>query len=72
VRTIKKVVKTATVEHKKWKQEMHRFLRNFRATPHTTTKIPPATALFGRALKTKLPELKKTLQDPAVEDEEIC
>jgi hypothetical protein len=29
VRTIKKVVKTATVEHKNWKQEMHRFLRNF-------------------------------------------
>ncbi|CAB4005904.1 Transposon Ty3-I Gag-Pol poly, partial [Paramuricea clavata] len=49
------------------KKEMHRFLRNFRATPHTTTKVPPATALFGRALKTKLSELKKTLQDPAVE-----
>ncbi|CAB4012399.1 Transposon Ty3-I Gag-Pol poly [Paramuricea clavata] len=55
VRTIKKVVKTATVEHKNWKQEMHCFLRNFRATPHTTTKIHPATALSGRALKTKLP-----------------
>ncbi|CAB4019434.1 Hypothetical predicted protein [Paramuricea clavata] len=47
---------------------MHRFLRNFRATPHTTTKIPPATALFGQALKTKLRELKKTLQDPAIEE----
>jgi hypothetical protein len=38
------------------------------ASLHTTTKIPPATALFGRALKTKLPELKKTLLDPAVEE----
>lgn len=68
VRTIKKVVKTATVEHKNWKQEMYRFLRNFRATPHTTTRVPPATALFGRTLKTKLPELEKSLQDPAVEE----
>ena len=43
VRTVKKVIKTANLERKSWKQEVYRFLRNFRATPHTTTRIPPVT-----------------------------
>lgn len=68
VRTVKKVIKTATVESKNWKQEMHRFLRNYRATPHSTTRVPPATALFGRALKTKLPEMTSTRPDPVIKD----
>ena len=64
VRTVKKVIKTANVERKSWKQEMYRFLRNFQTTLHTTTRVPPATALFGRAIKTKLSEFN--------EDEELC
>ncbi len=42
VRTVKKMIKTANLEGKSWKQEMYRFLRNFRATPHTTTRVPPS------------------------------
>ena len=68
VRTVKKVIKTANVERKSWKQEMYRFLRNFRATPHTTTRVPPATALFGRAMKTKLPEFNAGQQEPKIEE----
>ena len=45
VRTVKKVIKTANVERKSWKQEMYRFLRNFRATPHATTKVPRYNAV---------------------------
>ena len=41
---------------------MYRFLKNFRATPHTTTRIPPATALFNRVIKTKLPEFHEGQQ----------
>ena len=63
VRTVKKVIKTANLERKSWKQEMYRFLRNFRETHHTTTRIPPATALFNRAIKTKLPELNEGQQE---------
>ena len=70
VRTVKKVIKTANVERKSWKQEMYRFLRNFRATPHTTTRVPPATALFGRAMKTKLPEFNAGQQEPKIEENE--
>ena len=67
VRTVKKVIKTANLEGKSSKQEMYRFLRNFRATPHTTTRVPPATALFNRAIKTKLPEFNEGQQEPTLE-----
>ena len=70
VRTVKKVVKTATVERKNWKQEMHRFLRNYRATPHSTMRIPPALALFGRPLRTKLPEITKKHPDKSIREQD--
>ena len=57
MRTVKKVIKTAVMENKVWKQEMYKFLRNYRATPHTSTKTSPATALFGCPMKTRLSQL---------------
>ncbi|XP_033729841.1 uncharacterized protein K02A2.6-like [Pecten maximus] len=32
-----KVVRAATLENRNWKQEMYKFLRQYRATPHVTT-----------------------------------
>ena len=55
MRTIKKVIKGSTVPN--FRQTMYRFLFDYRTTPHCTTGVPPATVLFGRSLKTKLPEL---------------
>ena len=63
VRTVKKVIKTAKLERKNPKQELNRLLRNYRATPHSTTRVAPATALFGRPMKTKLPELTTPRSD---------
>ena len=57
MRTAKKVIKTAYVEGKNWMQELYCFLRNYRATPHSTTGVPPATLLFGRPMAVKLPQL---------------
>ena len=57
MRTIGKVCKCAQVDGKSWKQELYRFLRNYRATPHTSTGRPPATVLNGVPLKTKLPQV---------------
>ena len=34
---IGKVLHTANVEHKNWKQEHYKFLKNFWETPHTDT-----------------------------------
>jgi hypothetical protein len=36
-----KVTKTSMLEGKNWRQELERFLLNYRSTPHATTKIPP-------------------------------
>lgn len=46
MKPLKKCLQTASIEHKNWKQELHKFLLNYRATPHCTTKIQPATALL--------------------------
>ena len=66
---LEKCVRTAVVEGKNWKQELHKFLRQYRATPHTTTNVSPSEALNGRKLKTTLPEVspasarQQTLQE---------
>ena len=69
VRTVKKVIHTAKIEHKNWKQELQNFLRNYRATPHATTEVAPATILFGRSMQIKLPEYPKYKQ--TVSDHEL-
>ena len=56
-KTLGKAIIVAAAENKNWKQEMYKFLRNYRATPHCTTKIAPAKALFGENIKTRLPEI---------------
>ena len=68
VHTVKKVIKTAKVELKNYRQELNRLLRNYRATPNSTTRIAPATALFGRPMKTKLPELTTPCSDPEIRE----
>ena len=58
MKTLGKCVRAATVEHKNWKQELYKFLRQYRATPHSTTDISPCEALNLRKLKTTLPEVR--------------
>ena len=53
---INKVVQTALIEEKTWKQELHTFLRSYCATPHTTSGSTPYELLFGRSMHVKLPE----------------
>ena len=43
MRNLKKVCTAAQVEGKSWRQELHAFLRNYRATPHCSTKVAPAS-----------------------------
>ena len=56
MKTLGRVCKKAQVAGLPWRRELQKFLRNYRATPHSSTNIPPATALNGYSLKTKLPE----------------
>ena len=63
-----KVLMTAKVEKRSWKQELFSFLRNYRCTPHSTTGRAPAAILFSTGcFRTKIPELSTI----PVDDENI-
>ena len=63
MRTIKKSVAAAKLEGKPWKTELFQLLRNYRSTPHSSTGITPATALFNRPMRNKLPEVPQPIND---------
>ena len=50
-----KSIRAVHVEHRSWKQEFNTFLRQYRATPHATTAVSPAEALYNRQIRTTLP-----------------
>ena len=54
------------VERKSWKQALYKFLRNYRATPHVTTRKPPAELLFGYIVRTLIPEINVPVDDSDV------
>ena len=45
---------------------------NYRAAPHSSTRVSPAQALMGRQIKTRLPVLPQNLIPKAASDEELC
>ena len=58
MRPIKKVMKTSLLEGKNWRQELQRFLLNYRSTPHKTTGVAPCELLFNRQIQGQLPQLQ--------------
>jgi transposase InsO family protein len=46
-------------------------IMNYRATPHSSTGVSPAQALYGRQLRTKVPVLPKRLQPVLQNDRDI-
>ena len=66
---LEKCVRAAVIGGKNWKHELYKFLREYRATPHTTTNVSPSEALNGRKLNTTLPKVspaqarQQTLQE---------
>ena len=57
MRTVKKSIKATLNKGRSWKQELFKFLLDYRTTPHCTTGASPATILFGRTIKNFLPHL---------------
>ena len=41
---LRKAIKTAHAQERPWKQELNRFLLQYRTAPHTTPKTPPGTS----------------------------
>ncbi|XP_061193203.1 uncharacterized protein K02A2.6-like [Saccostrea echinata] len=59
-----KAVRVAHVDRKNWKQELFRFLRQYRNTPHSSTGLSPFTLMFGRDTRTKLPQISGPTDRP--------
>lgn len=56
-KSICKAIRAANTEGIPLKQAMFSYLRNYRATPHASTKHAPFELFFGRPMGTKLPSL---------------
>ena len=56
-RSLLKPIRAAHAEGRNWRSELNKFLLAYRATPHSTTGVPPASSLFRRTIKTKLPAM---------------
>ena len=70
-RTLLKAIKTACSEGKDWRAYIYTFLLAYRSTPHTITGKSPAEIMFGRKLRTKLPEMeRKTVEDTEIRSRE--
>ena len=67
-RSLLKRMRIAQAEGKDWKKEVRKYLVAYRSTPHTTTGVSPAELLFGRKMRTKLPELREEVIATEVRD----
>jgi len=56
-RSLMKRIKIAKAESKDWKREIRTSLFAYRTIPHSVTGVTPAELMFGRQLRTKLPEM---------------
>ena len=71
-RRIRKVVQSSKLEQKNWKQELYRFLRNYRATPHSSTGKSPSELMFpGRIYRTRLPEIEVPYDDTLIREKDF-
>ena len=71
MKTLKKALRCAVAEKRNWKEEMPRFLLNYRTSPHSSTGKAPTTLLFGRSLRTRLPQLPKGKKEEEVRNKDL-
>ena len=60
---LKQAIQRFRVEKVDWRTEIYTFLFNYRNTPHTTTGAAPASLLFNRHIRTKLPTVGSKFND---------
>ena len=57
MKSFKRLLQTAEIEHKNWRYELLNFLRAYRATSHTTTGESPHQLLYNWPPHTRLPQI---------------
>ena len=73
MKVIKKIWHTTRIEKKNFCQELYKFLRQYRSTPHSSTGKAPAEVLYSRQIRTRLPSVpnqSQTTPDIRPQDEE--
>ena len=63
MRTLGKILTIANLTHEDLQNALSKFLFQYRITPHSTTKVPPAELLYNRNLKGKIPSESNTRVD---------
>ncbi|MCG8094404.1 MAG: DDE-type integrase/transposase/recombinase [Candidatus Thiodiazotropha endolucinida] len=63
---LQKAIKSAVIEGHDYKQEITKFLRNYRACPHPSTGLAPADIMFNRSMKTLLPQFSVKRNDRSI------
>ena len=58
---LEKAIQTAVLEGRVWRQEINRFLLQYRTTPHSITKVAPCELLFNRQVRGKLPIIERKI-----------
>ena len=67
-RSLLKRIQIEHAEKKNWKKELKTYLVAYRSLPHPTTGVSPAELLFGRKIRTRLPELNDVHVEHEVRD----
>lgn len=68
---LQKAIKTAVIEGRDYKQEINKFLMNFRACPHPSTGLAPGTIMFNRPVKTLLPQFSVKRKDKQIRKRDV-
>ena len=67
-RSLLKRIQIPQAERKDWKKELNVYLASYRSLAHPTTGVSPAKLLFGRKIRTRLPELRDVHAELEVRD----
>lgn len=72
MKPLMKAIRTAHAEGRNWRRELHKFLLNYRSTPHTTTGVAPAELLYGRVIRGRLPHLEHNINSRVVRNKALA
>ena len=66
-RTLLKAIRAAVAEKRDWRSALVTFLMAYRSTPHPATAVSPAELMFGRTIRTKMPEVGRSQPRPTTD-----
>ncbi|XP_030855953.1 uncharacterized protein K02A2.6-like [Strongylocentrotus purpuratus] len=69
--SIVKRLRIAQAEGKDWKEALLTYVAVYRASTHSTTGKSPAEVLFGRKIRTKLPQIQDISEDQELRDRDL-